>query len=132
MKVDLTITISVILAIAAIISPVLTALLNNRHQYKMHKLDLEHQEKQDRLRHYRQTYTDYLAGAGKIVYYADKDGLHDYGKAYLNALLISSPAIRPRMIRANSLIMEDRFEQAIPILEETAEQIKQEDSAGIL
>ena len=38
-KVDLTVTISVIIAICAIISPIITTILNNRHLYKIRKLD---------------------------------------------------------------------------------------------
>lgn len=38
-KVDLTVTISVIIAICAIISPIITTLLNNHHICKMRKLD---------------------------------------------------------------------------------------------
>ena len=132
MNVDLTITISVILGIAAIVSPVLTALLNNRHQYKIRKLDLSHQEQNELILHQRRIFNEYLAGAGKCVYHADIEGLHDYGKAYFNALLISSPAVRSHMIQANKYIARDEFEAAIPIIETVAQLIKQEDSAGIL
>ena len=40
-KIELTITISVILALAAIISPIFTAIINNRYQLKLKKLELK-------------------------------------------------------------------------------------------
>ena len=38
---NLSVTISVIVAICAIISPILTAIINNHYQYKLRKLDDE-------------------------------------------------------------------------------------------
>lgn len=45
MKLDLTVTITAILGIAAIISPIATALINNHHQLKLKKLEYQHQKK---------------------------------------------------------------------------------------
>lgn len=42
MKLDSTITISIILAICALFAPSITAIINNRHQYKIRKLELRH------------------------------------------------------------------------------------------
>lgn len=41
LKWDLSITISAIIAVAAIISPILTAVINNVHQRNMKKLELK-------------------------------------------------------------------------------------------
>lgn len=43
-KIDSTITISIILAICALFAPSITAIINNRHQYKIRKLELRHNE----------------------------------------------------------------------------------------
>ena len=43
MSVDLTITISAILGVAAVISPIATAIINNRYQMKLKKLELQQQ-----------------------------------------------------------------------------------------
>lgn len=42
--IDTTITISIILAICALFAPSITAWINNRHQYKMRTLELQHDE----------------------------------------------------------------------------------------
>lgn len=59
-KVDLTVTISVIIAICAIISPIITTLLNNHHLYKMRKLDDAAQLRKDSYFYKRGVYEDYL------------------------------------------------------------------------
>lgn len=41
-RLDSTITISILLAICALFAPSITALINNRHSYKMRKLELAH------------------------------------------------------------------------------------------
>lgn len=51
MKIDLTITISVILALVAIISNMLTAVINNAHDSKMKKLELKHEQLQTIIHH---------------------------------------------------------------------------------
>jgi len=42
---DLSISIAVIIALTALISPIIVALINNKHQYKMKKMEYEENEK---------------------------------------------------------------------------------------
>ncbi|WP_286356972.1 hypothetical protein, partial [Faecalibaculum rodentium] len=44
MKFDLTITISVVLGLAAVISPMLTTLIDNRYKLKLRRLEIEHEK----------------------------------------------------------------------------------------
>ena len=48
-SVDLTLTVSVILGLSAIISPILVALINNHHQYKMKKLEYKQKEHEENI-----------------------------------------------------------------------------------
>ena len=57
---DPTVTLSTIVALAAIISPVLVALINNHHQYRMKKLELLTSQKEQVIR-------DYLRCVGDII-----------------------------------------------------------------
>lgn len=47
MHFDLTITVTAILAIAAIISPIATAIINNRYQMKLKELEHQNQVEKD-------------------------------------------------------------------------------------
>ena len=49
-EIDLTISISVILAVCAIISPIATTLINNRYQLKLKDLEYQQKEKEDSVR----------------------------------------------------------------------------------
>lgn len=52
MKIDATITISVILAIVAIFANVISTILNNRHQTKMKQLEIYELQKRDALQNF--------------------------------------------------------------------------------
>ena len=45
MELDLTVTVSVIIALCAIVSPILVAIINNRHQRKMKQLEIAKEHK---------------------------------------------------------------------------------------
>ena len=86
-KVDLTVTISVIIAICAIISPIITTLLNNHHICKMRKLDDAAQLQKDSYFYKRGIYEDYLRCTCRCITAASPAALNDYGKAYALALI---------------------------------------------
>lgn len=60
-QVDLTITISVILALCAIISPVLVTIFNNRSQYKIRKLEIESRQKYEITEQYLKAVSKYIS-----------------------------------------------------------------------
>lgn len=47
-KIDLNITCAIILSFCALISPSITAIINNRHQYRIRQLELAHEKKKQR------------------------------------------------------------------------------------
>ena len=60
MDFNLTVTISVILGLAAIISPILVAVINNNHNYKIRKLELATDKKIEAFESYTRSLTKYL------------------------------------------------------------------------
>lgn len=64
MKIDLTITISVVLALAAIISPIIVSIINNKYQLKLKKI-----ENYDIAR--RNTFENYSRAVGNYVTYGN-------------------------------------------------------------
>lgn len=56
--IDLTISVTAILAISAIISPIATAIINNRHQYKLKELEYKHENEKSSLFYKRGVYED--------------------------------------------------------------------------
>lgn len=71
---DFTITVSVILAICALISPIITALINNRHHSKIRKLELQHDKdlRSANLMH------EILTRQADIYYHDKKEAFSDF------------------------------------------------------
>ena len=91
MKLDSTITISIILAICALFAPSITAIINNRHQYKMRKLELEcdlkRQHSSITYKNKYDTYKAFLDSAG------DYSLMHSYAGNYTKMLACSQNAL---------------------------------------
>ena len=102
-KFDLTISISVILALCAIVSPIITCIIINIHQTKIRKLELKH--------------------AGRCIYYADADALKDYGEHYYSALMYAPEDLKSDMIEANRLMLNDQWNDASVIIEKLSTKI---------
>lgn len=60
MKIDVTVTVSLVAAISAIIAPVITAVVNNRYQLKMRKIELYEQKRIDVINSYSKSLNAYL------------------------------------------------------------------------
>lgn len=70
MKLDITFTITAVIALIALISPIATALINNRHNLTMKKLDLRLQEVQSHNKHIKMLFEELLSTYGTYVSYA--------------------------------------------------------------
>lgn len=122
-KIDLTITISVVIAVCAIISPIITTLLNNHHLYRMKKLDLKQESEKSSYFYKRGIYEEYLKLAGRCAANADNKALQEYGEIYLLALIYFPEDLRPELIRINGLLCKYSFSEARTALDALAPKI---------
>lgn len=123
-KIDLTVTISVIIALCAIVSPVLTTIINNCHQTKIKKLELKQQEYRNTIIHQRDFFENYLKHAGRCIYYADSEALKDYGEHYFSALMYAPDDLKADMIEANQLMLKDDWDNASVLIEKLTAKIR--------
>ena len=98
-QIDPTITISVILAICALFAPSITAIINNRHQYKIRKLELQYDIKKH---HSDITYKNkyFLDSAGE--YSLMNEYVGNYTKLLAcsqNALLLCDDETKPLLLK---------------------------------
>ena len=119
-RIDLTVTISVIIALCAIISPTITSIINNRHQLKIKKLELQEKRNENTIFYQRTIFENYLKYSGECVTYFDSHAFRQYGVYYLVALMYASDDIRDKMIEANAMIRSNNFAGAQTIYEELA------------
>ena len=77
---DLSFTITAIIAICALVSPIATTLINNHHQKSMKKLEYQEQEKQRKIERKREIYEDYVRAAGACIQHANPEALLEFGR----------------------------------------------------
>lgn len=122
-EIDLSLSISVILALCAIVSPILVAIINNIHHTKIRKLEIQQDQYRNTILHQRDVFENYLKHAGRCIYFADSTALKDYGEFYFAALSYAPAELRGDMITANQLMLQDEWEEATPIIESIATKI---------
>lgn len=125
MKVDLTITISVVIAICAIISPIITTLLNNHHLYKMKKLEVKLEAEKSAYFYKRGVYEDYLKYTEQYIIVRDKDTSLKYGSTYSLALIYFPTNLVDEILILNDEINSYDWENAIKHLNTIAPVIRE-------
>ena len=123
-KIDLTISVTVVIAICAIISPILTTLLNNRHIYKMKKLEMKLDSEKASLFYKRGIYEQYLKAAGTCVSYANQQLINEYGEIYLLALIYFPEELQTELININDHIVNLSWDKARKSLNQFAPKIR--------
>lgn len=116
-KIDLTITISVIVALCAIVSPIATAIINNRYQLRLKKMEMKQKQLESTVLYIKSIFENYLKYGGRCISHADPNALKDYGEYYLLALLYAPAELHSEMKCINSLMAEYKWSQAAPLFE---------------
>ena len=104
--------VTIIVALAAIISPVITAIINNRHQRKMRELELKEQQRNDVILHKREIFEGYLQYAGACVAHAEPSELQNYGGYYQLALFYAPPELHREMLLLHDEMREYKWDDA--------------------
>lgn len=121
-------TVTIIIALAAIISPIFVALINNAHQSKLKKLELEHSERlkaqelyaqrEERNLHYLYSiYENYLQGTSRCIANPSQDNLKLYGENYSIAFVYFPPEYHELLKNINSLVQNRHWKEANEQLE---------------
>lgn len=105
---NLNVLISAIVAASSVTAPIFTTLINNKHQLKMKKLELEQKHYDDEVTFQKNIFNEYLHKAG-LLYGSgfSKKALEEYGDAYAIALLYAPEEIRKLMIKANNFALKE-------------------------
>ena len=112
-SVDLTLTVSVILGLSAIVSPILVAIINNHHQYKMKKLEYKQKEHEENILYKRRVFMDFLRALNKVCQVPSDDNISSYSECYSLAYIYLPDYVRKDMGKLNLLINHQRFDEAI-------------------
>ena len=124
-KFDLTISISVILAICAIISPIATTIINNVYQLKLKKLKYKQKEIEAFSYYKRGVYEDYVRYTGQcLARPAQRDNLEDYGKFYGLALIYFSEELISDLQQLDTAIYNRQWDLANSLWKEFTPKIR--------
>ena len=104
-KIDASLTITGIIALCAILSPVIVTFLNNRHAIKMEKLKFQTENKAKAIE-------DYLLAVGKILDVYSSQSACDYEARKGIAYLYAPKSAWPKMDELDRLIKGQKFEDA--------------------
>lgn len=97
MNVDLTVTVSVIIALCAIISPIIVAIINNRYQLKLKKIEFA--------RDYKiHAFEEYMSSLQRRISNRNSNTVSEYAKAFGNALIYASPSTQSVMLEIDEII----------------------------
>lgn len=71
---------TIVIAVCAILSPVITAIINNHHQKVMKQLEYKHLEHEEQVRHEREICEGYVRAAGACIHRPTGDQAKTYGE----------------------------------------------------
>ncbi len=86
-EVDMTVTISVIVALCALISPWVTALINNHHATQIRKLELQEKRYEEVLLYKRTVFEEYIQALENAMNSDKYEVYSTYGRCYSRAVL---------------------------------------------
>lgn len=128
MKIDSTITLSLIVAICGLTAPVITTWLNNRHQMKIKTMEEEQTKYIKNVQNVKDILSAYLAATSSCIAAADVVdlvGLLEYGKSYALALIYVDDSTAETMQTLNSYIYDRDFDSALNCLNSVITSVRQ-------
>lgn len=113
-------------AIAAIISPILTALINNKHQTKIKRMELKHDHYEKTVTYQRNIFENYLKIAGHYIgsEFKDYEDQKKYNDAYLATLLYTPNDLKQFLVDANKFIIQKDIKRSLSSFELVATKIR--------
>lgn len=93
-----------IIAICAILAPILTALINDLFQIVTKIIDNRQQTKNEQAKHKREVFEKYFHAAGACIHYGTHEDYHDFGACSSLAIFYAPENVREKMIHLEQLL----------------------------
>ena len=120
---DLTIIISVIVAMCAILSPIITSIINNVHHTKIRKLELNYQLYEVHALHIREIFENYLTSLGKCINYINAADAKEYNTYYSLALVYSPESLKKKMYEIHKQVHDETLANNVKLVSEVTSEI---------
>ncbi len=119
-NIDLTVTVSVIIALCAIISPILTAIINNCHHTKIKKLEIVQAREYETAKHLAELREQTLMHLGECLMNPTHELLSGYSKYCALAFQVFPRSAHKHLLKLNAAVSEYRWEDALSEYEDLA------------
>lgn len=122
-EITLSLIITCIIALGSFLSPPITALINNHHQLKLKRLDLEAEQYKQTVLYKRNLFENYLKQTGKVIFNKSYENLGEYGELFLQAYVYAPIELRQDMSELNRLIYSYEWSKANDFSQDVSEKI---------
>ena len=112
MQWDLNWTVGSVLAVSAILSPILTALINNRHLRKMRKIEMKQEEYKDTVVFKRKTIETYMQMTAGYVQSHKIENRIEYAQSFGLAIVYVPNEIRTQMLELDKNVNQKNYEKS--------------------
>ncbi len=109
--------VTAIVALSAILSPIITTIINNKHILKIRALDDKRSKYIETTKYKQSIIENFIKYAGRCISHADIKAIHDYGEYYFLALTYAPDDIREQMKELHSLMLAYKWDKASAALE---------------
>lgn len=99
---------TIVIAVCAILSPILTALINNHHQKVMKKLEYKHLEHEEQIRHEREIFEKFVSSAGACIHDPAYNEVKIYGENLGLILYYVPDDIRKEILKFENDVIASR------------------------
>lgn len=125
-KIDLTLTITAIVALAAIISPICTAIINNRYQLKIKKMEQKQKEYEQTVLYKRNIFENYLRNLNEVFQHLSNESLSGYAQYYPLAYMYLPEEKREKLSHVNHLLGKSLHSDIVDEIDEIILDISEE------
>lgn len=122
--IDLTMTVGSILAISAVVAPVITSVINNRYQLKIKQLELDDAQRRRESQRLIDIYDTYALAAGACIIYPNKAELAAFQAASAKAMLYAPDEVLPKMRDLAAEIEQAHYDAALPLIADITQALR--------
>lgn len=122
---DTTFSITAIIAFCALLSPILTTLINNHYQLKLKRIEINQLKLEKTTFYKRGIFENYLKYAGRCIQNPDNDSMEMYGETYFLAYTYAPLQIREKMVIVDRFIANANIDRSVESLEQLAPLIEE-------
>lgn len=128
MQLDTSLTITSVIAFVALISPVLTAIINNRYQIKIKRLELEEQRYNDNIKSQKELFEKYCQSLSQVVIHNvyKTETINEYAICYGKAILYMTNEQVEHAKIINTLIEQRNLPEAYKLMNDHILEIKEQ------